>query len=190
MWIKKESLYHKPFYKQKLKLSLCIVMLMGIVFFAYQIFYMNQLQFTLSPSNLKHTMSMQTNVNLLSTAISHHQIEESSRKKIIRYADESTAKIDLFYPFPFDRGIRLRDYDLYNPSIMAIFQCIKSQVLIPIDKVNDDYCDCPEDGSDEPETNACTNGRFYCTYQKRYFLNKLNLQSQGKPFGRCTGQSE
>lgn len=86
MWIKKESLYHKPFYKQKLKLSLCIVMLMGIVFLAYQLLYLNQLQFTLSPNYLKHTMSMQTNVNLKSTEISHHQAEETSRKKIIRYA--------------------------------------------------------------------------------------------------------
>lgn len=65
------------------------------------------------------------------------------------------------------RGIRLRDYDLYNPSIMAMFKCLKSGVMIPIAKVNDDYCDCPEDGSDEPETNACIDGRFYCAYQKR-----------------------
>ncbi len=85
MWIKKESLYHKPFYKQKLKMSLCFVMLMGIVFFAYQIFYMNQLQFTISPSNLRNTMSVQTNnVNAGSTEAQQRQVEESSRKKIIR----------------------------------------------------------------------------------------------------------
>ncbi|KAJ6636235.1 Glucosidase 2 subunit beta, partial [Pseudolycoriella hygida] len=78
-------------------------------------------------------MSTQTNVNFISTEL-NQPLDASNRKKIIR-------------------GIRLRDYDLYNPSIMAMFKCMMSKELIPIEKVNDDYCDCPEDGSDEPETN-------------------------------------
>lgn len=65
------------------------------------------------------------------------------------------------------RGIRFKDYDLYNPVVRNIFFCIESGKAIPIERLNDDYCDCEEDGSDEPETNACTNGLFYCTYQKR-----------------------
>lgn len=29
--------------------------------------------------------------------------------------------------------------------------------------INDDFCDCPEDGFDEPGTSACSNvGKFYC----------------------------
>lgn len=66
-------------------------------------------------------------------------------------------------------GIRLKDYDLYNMAMRNAFFCIKSGKAISIDKLNDDYCDCEEDGSDEPETNACKNGLFYCTFQKRYF---------------------
>lgn len=65
------------------------------------------------------------------------------------------------------RGIRLYDYDRYNPLVRDLFFCLQSGKAIPIERLNDDYCDCVEDGSDEPETNACMNGVFYCTFQKR-----------------------
>lgn len=35
-------------------------------------------------------------------------------------------------------------------------------VLLPASAVNDDYCDCPLDGFDEPGTSACAHGRFFC----------------------------
>lgn len=42
------------------------------------------------------------------------------------------------------------------------FHCLKNQsIAIPFRSVNDNYCDCP-DGSDEPGTSACKNGRFFC----------------------------
>lgn len=65
------------------------------------------------------------------------------------------------------RGIRLKDYDLYNPVVGNIFFCMSTGKAIPLNRVNDDYCDCVEDGTDEPETNACENGRFYCKFQIR-----------------------
>lgn len=69
--------------------------------------------------------------------------------------------------FLHNRGIRYKDYDRYNPLVRDKFLCIQTGNAIPIERLNDDYCDCEEDGSDEPETNACPNGVFYCTYQKR-----------------------
>ena len=42
-----------------------------------------------------------------------------------------------------------------------VFQCFDKSKTIPLDRVNDGYCDCP-DGSDEPGTNACGIGVFYC----------------------------
>lgn len=43
-WIKPESLYHKPFYKKKFQMTLLGVFLMAVIFFAYQLFYIRQLQ--------------------------------------------------------------------------------------------------------------------------------------------------
>ena len=56
------------------------------------------------------------------------------------------------------------------------FSCFDGSATIPFEFVNDDYCDCQGrmgdewsggtdfdlDGSDEPGTSACPNGRFFC----------------------------
>jgi protein kinase C substrate 80K-H len=49
------------------------------------------------------------------------------------------------------------------------FMCLDGSKTIPAARVNDDFCDCT-DGSDEPGTSACSNGRFYC----------INKGSRGK----------
>ena len=45
------------------------------------------------------------------------------------------------------------------------FQCKDTSHSIPINFMNDNYCDCP-DGSDEPLTSACANGFFSCGERK------------------------
>ena len=64
------------------------------------------------------------------------------------------------------RGVAPKDAHLYEPQNVSgykepMFRCLRSGKLIPFINVNDDYCDC-EDGTDEPGTSACSNGRFYC----------------------------
>lgn len=41
------------------------------------------------------------------------------------------------------------------------FTCLDTSKNIEASRVNDDFCDCP-DGSDEPGTSACPQGKFFC----------------------------
>jgi len=57
------------------------------------------------------------------------------------------------------KGIRPELASLYNPA--TDFRCLDGSGTVPFIQINDDYCDC-EDGSDEPGTSACPEGKFYC----------------------------
>jgi len=57
------------------------------------------------------------------------------------------------------RGVQTSFLSMYVPS--KPFMCLDGSMTIPFEYVNDDYCDC-RDGSDEPGTSACPNGRFFC----------------------------
>ena len=61
------------------------------------------------------------------------------------------------------RGIDPANLDLY---LGKTFTCPGSGKEIPIEYVNDNYCDCPavegETVTDEPGTGACANNVFYC----------------------------
>lgn len=57
------------------------------------------------------------------------------------------------------RGVRAELGNFYNPA--SDFSCLDGSGSVPFIQVNDDYCDC-DDGSDEPGTAACPNGKFFC----------------------------
>jgi len=57
------------------------------------------------------------------------------------------------------RGVSLTNKVFYHESVD--FTCLDGSKTISFSYVNDDYCDCA-DGSDEPGTSACSNGRFHC----------------------------
>lgn len=63
-------------------------------------------------------------------------------------------------------GTHKKEESLYLKQEDGTFKCIYSQELIEYQQINDDYCDC-NDGTDEPGTNACANGKFYCRTQTR-----------------------
>ncbi|XP_075528577.1 glucosidase 2 subunit beta-like isoform X2 [Dermacentor variabilis] len=57
------------------------------------------------------------------------------------------------------RGVALKHASLYDRA--RNFTCFDGKRDVEFFMVNDDYCDC-EDGSDEPGTSACINGKFHC----------------------------
>ncbi|XP_069460327.1 glucosidase 2 subunit beta isoform X1 [Ambystoma mexicanum] len=66
------------------------------------------------------------------------------------------------------RGVSLSNRHFYDET--KPFTCLDGSATIVFDRVNDDYCDCA-DGSDEPGTPACPNGKFHCTnagYRPQY----------------------
>jgi protein kinase C substrate 80K-H len=47
------------------------------------------------------------------------------------------------------RGVNPEYASQYSGS-GGVFKCLDGSATIPFDRVNDNYCDCPGDGSDEP----------------------------------------
>lgn len=51
------------------------------------------------------------------------------------------------------------DVHLYESDEL---KCPSSGKVLTPEMINDNRCDCPDDGFDEPGTAACEKGRFYC----------------------------
>lgn len=66
-----------------------------------------------------------------------------------------------FICVPPIRGVHIKTTKFYLADKNNKFTCLVEKELIDFEKVNDDYCDC-NDGTDEPSTDACPNGVFYC----------------------------
>lgn len=158
MWIKKENLYHKPFYKQKLKMTMLGVLFMGIVFLAYQLFYINQLQLN-GPG--RTTQQQHSTRHIIADDDDDSSSVHQPAADAGPFSDPDRDAITLV------RGVRREDLARYVPNANHTFRCWRSGELLNEWKVNDDYCDC-EDRSDEPSTNACVGGVFYCTQRTRY----------------------
>lgn len=76
-----------------------------------------------------------------------------------------TQLTDIIKKHNLHKGIHEKQSSFYVPNEENMFGCIESGEKIPFNRLNDNYCDCL-DGSDEPGTNACPNGLFYCKHQR------------------------
>ncbi|XP_055535294.1 uncharacterized protein LOC129724420 isoform X2 [Wyeomyia smithii] len=161
-WVKRDNIYYKPFYKQKLKMTLLGVLLMAVVFFGYQFFYIRNDAGSEVDGIRDEGGGLSASVNQSGNSKGPSQ---DSRYVFVEKVGNYEKKIL--------RGIRLSDLDLYSERSRSSFRCLQGKSrLIDWERVNDDYCDCPEDGSDEPSTNACAQGRFYCRFQKRHLTGR------------------
>ncbi len=59
------------------------------------------------------------------------------------------------------RGVDPQHAAAYVPRADGTFKCLDGSRVIPYSRVNDDYCDCLTDGSDEP--GACVALLAGCT---------------------------
>ncbi|KAJ8960595.1 hypothetical protein NQ318_013885 [Aromia moschata] len=93
---------------------------------------------------------------------------------------------------PLLRGIHEQQERFYRPNGANKFRCITSLEEIDFSRVNDDYCDCL-DASDEPGTNACPNGVFFCGDQivtKRFRRSVASAKVNDGICDCCDGSDE
>ncbi|XP_078046411.1 thiamine pyrophosphokinase 1 [Augochlora pura] len=153
--MKTEVSWKRRFLRKKFKYTLICVFVVAIIFVVHQLFYFKQ----------------------LNQAVVEKLTSESVRTSKYNINNKSLDKVGTL------RGTRDKDQLKYLPNSEEKFICFISKTEIDFVKINDDYCDCPEDGSDEPGTNACNNGVFYC--QKSSSQVTLKISSYKVNDGVC-----
>eukprot|EP01089_Gocevia_fonbrunei_P016004 TRINITY_DN4857_c0_g1_i1.p1 TRINITY_DN4857_c0_g1~~TRINITY_DN4857_c0_g1_i1.p1 ORF type:complete len:209 (+),score=14.96 TRINITY_DN4857_c0_g1_i1:56-682(+) len=106
-------------------------------------------------------------------------IEQENTNQQIYFDSNETSALSLASVI---KGIAFDQISLYTSHIsdteshsLWMFTCFSSSKQIPYEWINDDYCDCPEDGSDEPGTSSCSKGFFWCKdHSKQIFSSMVN----------------
>lgn len=145
-WFKRDQSSNRCFvFRQSKRISLSLLLIFAIFFLFYQFLFISLLNDSESKS-----------------------LEANSKSSHISSLSPISDITNVFDQTGIVRGSRLMDLKKYKPDEDGMFTCFSSGVKIAFAFVNDNYCDCPEDGSDEPGTNACDNGYFYCRFQTRH----------------------
>ncbi|XP_071502461.1 uncharacterized protein [Diadema antillarum] len=118
---------------------LCALLVLAVVYFIFQ------------------GTSLRALNNNNSAEISKHVLAKKAGSKVT----EKKSKLQVI-------GVRTDDLIHYAPDKDGLFHCIDGSDKIPMAQVNDEYCDCPSDGSDEPGTDACPNSRFFCEQENQF----------------------
>lgn len=129
---------------------LICVLVVAVIFVFYQLFYFKELNREIVGKLIAGSLRDNNHVVVGKQTSKWHQPQHS---KLIRDKNGRTVSL---------RGTRDQDIAKYLPNVNGKFVCFASKREIDFVKINDDYCDCPMDGSDEPGTNACNSGVFNC----------------------------
>lgn len=101
---------------------------------------------------------------------------------IVSFCTELNPDIELL-----PRGVPYNRASLYKRS--SEFVCLDGSKSILYSQVNDDYCDCP-DGSDEPGTSACPNGKFHCANKGHLAADIPSSRVNDRICDCCDGSDE
>jgi len=135
---------------------LVCVFVVGVIFVLHQLFYFKELNRAAPVGKL--IAGSTRDIHRVVVGKRTDKWNQPHHSKLIRDTNGRTISL---------RGSRDQDLARYLPNVNGKFVCFASRTEIDFVKVNDDYCDCPVDGSDEPGTNACSNGFFYCEKSSR-----------------------
>ena len=167
--------------KRKVIVVCCVC---AILFLIYQVIFYVVLSNETSKQNKVHPRDLkQKQINTIVNENSVHNNPKQSndvpgsqfndkRRNDVHYNDQSRkGSIVSKHPEPNVSKIVLIGIADDKMGLEG-FKC-KSGLIISSSKLNDDYCDCPEDGSDEPLTNACELGKFKCKKTFRHYPSVL-----------------
>ncbi|XP_012287207.1 uncharacterized protein LOC105703410 isoform X2 [Orussus abietinus] len=170
--------WRKRITRKKIKYMLMSVVVVGVFFVSYQLLYFKELNRVIIDNLIGNTTQLS---NKITTKNEHLKWNEPRHSKMIQDADGHAISL---------RGTRDQDISKYVPNAKKKFVCITSGEEINFIKINDDYCDCPMDGSDEPGTNACNNGVFYCGTSSAAYPAKISSYKVNDGFCDCCDGSD
>ncbi|OWR43676.1 glucosidase 2 subunit beta like protein [Danaus plexippus plexippus] len=123
-------------------------------------------------------------LTISSADIGHKVVPVLDYDRVKNYVQTRTKRDKYINIHGIIRGVYFRNVKEYRPDSNNEFSCLTSHQKIPIEQLNDDFCDC-EDGSDEPSTTACPNGIFYCDTQFSKGSDVFSIPSNKVNDGIC-----
>ena len=176
--MKTEISWKRRFLRKKFKYTLLCVFVVAIIFVVHQLFYFKELNQAIVGKLISG--SVRTS-NYIITGKARSKWHEPLHSKLLRDKDGRTVSL---------RGTRDQDISRYLPNARGKFVCFASKTEINFFKINDNYCDCPADGSDEPGTNACNNGVFNCESSSSQLTVKIPSYKVNDGFCDCCDGSD